>query len=50
MRLLSPWGGVGFLANQAPDLIAFQVLHNKTNSTDKKAELQFAPRSMIISV
>ena len=40
----------GELANQAPGLATFQVLQDKTNSNDRKPELQFGHRLMMKSV
>ena len=44
------WALGGGLANQAPDLATFQVLHNKTDSINMKLEPQFGHRLMVISV
>ena len=44
------WALVGGLANGAPGLTTFQVLHNKTNSTNMKPKPQFGHRLMTIPV
>ena len=41
------WAPGGGLGKQAPDLATLQVLHDKMNSINMKAELQFGHRLMI---
>ena len=44
------WDSGEALANQAPGLTTFQILHNKTNSINMKPGLHFGDRLMMPSV